>query len=221
VPFGIWLLLREPRRAFALVLWAALAFAPWAWMYRATSGQLFGPAMGQTAQQNWEPLGKAHWSDVLLSPGRGILVYQPWLLLGAAGYVAFSRRIALATERAPCPAGWQVFCVCAIVIHLALVCVWRCWWGGYCWGSRLSAEIIPLAGLLCLQPVAMLWRTRSGPALVFGVVVLSYLMHIPGVYLRGATWYAHADSVRNPKVLWSWSDAPFLYPLRQPRTASR
>ena len=51
-------------------------------------------------------------------------------------------------------------------------------------------------------------------AVGIGVVLLSFLMHIPGVYLRGGTWHAHTHAIQDPQVLWSWSDPPFLYPLR-------
>jgi hypothetical protein len=218
VPFGVWLLVRAPRRAAAMVLCAALAFLPWAWLYSSIYGRMFGPAMDLTAGQYWAPLGTNYWREVLFSPGRGILVYQPWLLLGLAAPLLWLRRTNV-PERVACPGGWRLFCLAAILLHLALVTAWNCWWGGYCWGSRLCAEVIPLAALLCLQPIAALWSMRGGVALVAGVALLSFLMHIPGVYLRGGTWHAHTHGIRDPQVLWSWSDPPFLYPLRH-RAAS-
>jgi hypothetical protein len=207
VPFGVWLLLRAPRRALAMVCCAVLAFLPWAWLYLSIYGQLFGPAMALTTQQYWT-LGANHWLEVLVSPGRGVLVYQPWLLL-AVTELLFWRRPA--AERAPCPGGWKLFCVSAIVLHLALVSAWKCWWGGYCWGSRLGAEAIPLAALLCLRPAAALWSLHGGRAMLAGVALLSYLLHIPGVYCQANWLYTH--SVQEGTVFSSWSDSPFLYPL--------
>jgi len=214
VPFGIWLLVRAPRRAVAMVCCAALAFLPWAWLYSSIYGRMFGPAMDLTAGQYWAPLGTNYWREILFSPGRGILVYQPWLLLGLAAAPLLWLRRTNCLERVACPGGWRLFCLAAIVLQVALVTCWNCWWGGYCWGSRLCAEVIPLAALLCLQPIAALWSMRGGAAVVIGVTLLSFLMHIPGVYLRGGTWHAHTHAIQDPQVLWSWSDPPFLYPLR-------
>src|SRR5262249_29252129 len=47
VPFGLWLLLRSPRRAVLCGAAAALAFAPWAWVQWGLYGTPLGPSEGQ------------------------------------------------------------------------------------------------------------------------------------------------------------------------------
>lgn len=95
---------------------------------------------------------------LLLSPGAGLFVYVPILLLGAFGAVALYRkwpRIALLV------AG-------LLVVRLGLYGQWYGWDGGITFGPRFLVPIVPVLFL----PVAFIPRTRVMTALV---VLLSSL----------------------------------------------
>jgi hypothetical protein len=210
--FGAWLLLRSPKRFVSLAVFSGLAYVPWAFLYQSIYGTMFGPSSVQMDGAFWSFTAQSL-AGILVSPSRGVLVYQPWiLLLGLVLIPSFRRRLADFHPQ-PSPTGWAILCVCVIVLHLALICTWKCWWGGYCWGSRLAAEVIPLAAILCLRPVGVLWLTVGGRRLVVSLAFVSCLMHVPAVYLRSADWHGKADPVHHPETLWSWSAPPFLYPL--------
>jgi hypothetical protein len=211
---GAWVLLRAPRRALLLGAVAVVAFAPWAALYGSIYGTPFGPSTGQMAASNWTPDLLGSLTGVLVSPGRGLLVYQPWLLLAAAVLLPAVRR-QFPTERAPAPAGWLLFCGAVVVMHVALVSSWRCWWGGHCWGSRLVSEVVPLCALLMLRPLAALWAVPSGRRLIVGVGLLAALLHLPAVLLHADQWNAITFADQAPERLWSWIDAPFLFPLHR------
>jgi hypothetical protein len=213
LPFGLWVLLRSPRRALWLGAAAAVAYAPWAWLYGSIYGTPFGPSTGLMAARLWTANLSSSLPGVLVSPGRGLLVYQPWLLLAVAALVPAVRRRLPAGERAPCPAGWSLFCAAAVVLHLGLISSWRCWWGGYCWGSRLASEVVPLCALLMLRPLAALWSGAAGRRLVLGVGLLALLLHGPALYLHGGAWHTTLADGREPARMWAWADPPFLYPL--------
>src|SRR5204863_8925176 len=115
-------------------------------------GTLLGPSSGQLAGWNWSFANAGSLTAVLLSPGRGLLVYQPWIMLIALNLLPDLRGDRIAPDRAAAPPGWAAYCIGALVLHLALISSWKCWWGGYCWGSRLAAEAVPLMALLCLKP---------------------------------------------------------------------
>jgi hypothetical protein len=212
VPFGAWVLLRAPRRAVLLGAAALLAYLPWAGLYWSMYGNFLGPSTGQMALGKWTH-GHFALAGVLFSPARGVLVYQPWLLVGAAVLLPAVRR-RLAPPRAACPAGWPLFCAAVVLLHLAVVSAWSMWWGGVCWGSRLASEAIPLAALLCVPPLASLWAYRPGRRTVLALALLSALMHAPYLYSRASMWACDCDLNVNREILWSWSAAPFLYPLR-------
>lgn len=209
VPFGAWLLARSPRRALHFAGWAALAWLPWAVFYWRLYGTPLGPSAGQLSGQCWAS-GPAEWAGVLFSPGRGLFVYQPWLVLAPFGLLPGWGET---KGRPGLPAGWSWYCATAIALHLALVSSWRCWWGGHCWGSRLASDVIPLAALLCLAPLDALLERPWGRGFVVGLVLLSALFHLPSLYLRSGRWNGTNDVDHNPAALWSWSNPPFLYPM--------
>ncbi len=153
--FGLWLLVRAPRRAMLVGLAAALAYIPWACYYRAIYYTIFGPSILQMHMftENW----RHTLIPLLFSPDHGLLVYQPWILLILALLVPSVRK-QWTSRTADAPAAWRWFCIAAIVPYLALVCSWYCWWGGACWGSRLVVETVPFFALLCLPVVAALRR---------------------------------------------------------------
>jgi hypothetical protein len=213
LPFAAWVLLRSPRRAAWLTVAAAAAYAPWAAMYWSIYSTPLGPSSGQMAADNFSTDLLRSLLGVLVSPGRGLLVYQPWLLLGAAALVPAVRRRFPDHERGPAPAGWRLFCAAVIAAHLALVSSWWCWWGGYCWGSRLVADVVPLCALLVLRPLAALWSTATGRRLVVAVGLLAVLMHVPAVYLHSIQWNLVLGDPQNPAPLWDWAHPPFLCPF--------
>jgi hypothetical protein len=206
VPFGLWLLGRAPRRAFAVALVAGLAFLPWVLLHRTVYGNCLGPSAAQLSRADWAPPRPEPLAGVLVSPGRGLLVYQPWLALAGLGLVPRLRRTPGE------PAGWAGFAGVVIALHVLLVASWRCWWGGHCWGSRLLAEAVPLAALLGVRPAAALGRSWPGRGLLLGLFLGGLALHLPGAFGGAVNWNNRPDVDRHPERLWSWPGAPFLAP---------
>ena len=209
---GLWLLWRAPRRAALVGLLGALCYLPWAWYYHSIYGTPFGPSIAQM-------LGFAlRWREtvlpMLVSPDHGLLVYQPWILLGLAACLPGLRRLTPVGEPGDPPAGWRWFCAAAIVLHLTLIASWNCWWGGDCWGSRLATETVPLFALLCLRPIAGLLRLAWGRRLLLGMLLVAAFPHLTGVYLKAN----YCDCQRGLfsqrlEPPGSWQNLPFLTPF--------
>ena len=207
--FGIWVLVRSPRRAGALLVLGSLAYLPWATFYHAIYGNVLGPSVRQTAAGAWAfSLGEP-WAAVLFSPCRGVLIYQPWLLLAAAGLVCWTNRRHFSGRALP--AGWPWLCAVYMVLHVAMVSSWRIWDGGYCWGSRLASEIVPFGGLLAIPAIGACWRSSPGRYFVAALICWSAMFHVPAVLLKQDRWNDSHVIAMSRAHIWAWSDPPYLF----------
>ena len=208
--FGVWLLLRAPRRAVFVGIVAIVAYGPWAWYYHAIYGHILGPSIRQV------DFFTGRWRDALIpllfSPDHGLLIYQPWILLSLTLAVPSVRRHLVAS--ADVPSGWKWFCLAAIVPYLGLISSWYCWWGGQCWGSRLLVETVPFFALLCLHSLAALRHLRWGRRFLWATLIAGAFVHLPGVYLKvdfRDCQPALIGTRHEPPG--SWSHLPFLTPF--------
>ncbi|MBV8487853.1 MAG: hypothetical protein JO161_06205 [Planctomycetaceae bacterium] len=205
--FGLWVLVRSPRRGMLLGIISTLAVAPWIAFHALIHHSVLGPATVTTNTspglwaffQTWQMIG------TLASPGRGLFVYQPWAIL-AIGTLFTWPRSRSRTDLMSGPAGWVAFAGLASLLHLVLVSAWWDWPGGYTWGSRLSTDILPLLGLLAVPTAALLMNSGVGRSLLLTLFLLGLAVHWPCVL-----WEAHRWNWLQPRDYWSWSNAPFLY----------
>jgi hypothetical protein len=209
--FGIWLLFRSPRRAMLVGLAGILAYLPWACYYHAIYGHILGPSICQVE------LFTGHWRNTLIpllfSLDHGLLVYQPWILLGLTLAVPSVRRM-LPAAPAQVPGGWKWFCAAAIVPYVVLVASWYCWWGGQCWGSRLLVEIIPFFSLLCLPTLAAIRRLAWGRRLLLATALVAAFVQLTGVYLNVDFRDCQPALIgMSPEPPGSWKHVPFLTPF--------
>lgn len=218
--FGFWVLVRSPRRAVTLAAMACLAALPWMAFHWRFYENLSGPMVVQTQGSFWSFGKTATWAGILVSPTHGLLVYQPWLFAAVASIwprkrcTAVDRRALACDDAWRAPPGWRWWAASALLLHLIMVSGWWCWWGGLCWGSRLASEAVPLAALLLLPAFSALLESRLGRALVFALVVVSPLLHVPSVWLHQDRWYTGMDTAAAQEAnAWTWHWPPFLYPL--------
>ena len=89
----------------------------------------------------------AIWLDGILgqlfSPGRGLLLYCPILILSIWGFFPFFRRFKAEA----------VLALSIILIHLLLYGKWFMWHGGYAWGPRFMVPTLPFWAIF-LAPLA-------------------------------------------------------------------
>jgi hypothetical protein len=146
---------------------------------------------------------------VLFSPGRGLLIYTPIVVLTLAALAPQAREMRRRHRSLLVAAG--VF----VLLHISIVAAWPIWWGGYCWGPRLLTEIlVPLMAILAIGWPAL--QTR-GFAWVFGVMALyCLLVQALGVYCYPKGHWDHLPiSVDDaPARLWDWADNPFVRTAR-------
>ncbi len=112
----------------------------------------------------------------LLSPGRGLLLYNPILILAFFGLIKFWRAQKIAF--------WSILSV--IVIHLLLYGKWFMWHGGFAWGARFMVATLPFWAILMAPVLENLSRPKQW---LIGILwAISTAMQIPGVAVDFDLW---------------------------------
>jgi hypothetical protein len=170
--------------AFLVVIWRRYGRMVTHWPIRsllAFAGPI-GIALGLTLWYNWfragDPLTTGYpiiegfrgvwWQGIvglLISPGRGILWYVPWLVLLVLAIPLAWRLAPMTTATAGA----------TFLVYLLLYGKWLVWFGGYCWGPRFVVPAVPLLGLLVV-PAAARW-----PRLFVGLALLAVAVNLIGV----------------------------------------
>ncbi|CAN5340092.1 hypothetical protein BH11PLA2_BH11PLA2_37270 [soil metagenome] len=208
--FVLWVLARDRKRGVLLAMTTAVMFLPWIAYYYSLYRSVLGPAMSMANPLFWD--WGEHVGSVLFSPGRGLFVYQPFLILLALYFVP---RFGLGLER--WPRFWFAFVIAFVALHCFLIGSWNIWWGGHCYGSRLVAETVPVL-MLALVPIIERLLQRAGGWLLLSLIVLvSAGVHFAAIKGGGNSWNNIPNDIdRHPDRLWDWQDAPFLSLKRRP-----
>ena len=146
---------------------------------------------------------------ILLSPGRGLLVYTP-VLIFAFAVLAPRARESRDRHRLVVTAA-SVF----VVLHLLLIAMWPIWWGGYCWGPRLLTEI--LAPSIVLIAIGLPAIRSGGLTYPFAAAaVYCFVIQTLGVYYYPKGRWDHLPVSVNeaPARLWNWTDNPIIRTAR-------
>ncbi len=188
-------------------------------------------AYGQPILPYYDPRrlsGEGRFAEALLghliSPGRGLLVFSPWLILVALGLLRHGRRLA----------GRPLFWLAAVwsMGHWLAISRFPHWWGGHSFGNRLFVELLPallLIGYLVVDAALVEWdgsriesdgtaTSRVAGYTLAGAVAISLafaiwvhawqgLYNLDTVRWNGGDWGPELGDVNvdvRPEVLWDW-----------------
>jgi hypothetical protein len=143
------------------------------------------------------PLGRGL-ANVLLSPGKGLLVYTPYLGFAVAALVpvCFARSFPLGR-----------YLALSFAFLLILVAKLTLWWGGSSFGPRYLAEALPALTLV----LAWLWPWISARrwrlSLFTATLAYSVAVQSIGVFFTPCEWHHTPVYVdHHPERLWDWHD---------------
>jgi hypothetical protein len=166
-------------------------------------GQPFESGYGQVA---WDTPLIVGLHGLLLSPGKGLLVFMPVLLLGLPGWLLLYGRD---RTRATLILALGLF-------HLVPNALFRDWPGGGGWGPRLLLPMVPLVLLPTGEVVSRWQTTRVGRGLVVFLIALSVFIQVLGISVN---WARHLQRVFDDsgtsreyfhRVHYRWADSPVL-----------
>ncbi|MBC7840273.1 MAG: hypothetical protein H7Y39_16805 [Nitrospiraceae bacterium] len=145
-------------------------------------------------------------SGVLISPGRGLLVYSSVFVFSVVGMIVAWREPKYLYLR---------YLSCVPLLLLIMVSKWRGWWGGECYGPRLLADVTPILCFLLYPAVDYFEGKTAVKYVMIALTVLSIGMHAIGAGRDGIigekTWTQYYEIGRHPERLWSWRDSPPIY----------
>lgn len=146
----------------------------------------------------------------LLSPGRGLWIYSPILILALPGFLLAWRPQGDRLLR------WAGLGVLAL---LAVTGKWMGWWGGHTFGPRLLSDLSPLLAFALYPLEGWLAGPAWRRALVGACLAWSVLVHSLGAFTLD-TWSADVDVNYQPDALWSWTNNQWINPLRRVKDAA-
>jgi len=142
---------------------------------------------------------------LLLSPGRGLVIYAPAAVLGLFALPRLPRALAL-------------YAVGSLAALLALYCRWWGWEGGWCYGPRLLVPALPLLAAFSFDGLG----PQARLAALVGLVATSLpgLMVEPHDYYQWVRAYTLTSGEAFFDLLrWDWAYAPirqwWTYPVKE------
>lgn len=191
-------------RSFRQWLWLLAGAAPFAVALLAHNALRFGAALA--TGYAGEAFSTPPWTGIgglLLSPGKGVWLYAPPLLLSAALWPRFRRAYPALGE----------FLALAWAVALLFYGTWWAWDGGWGWGPRLLVPLLPLSCLpLLALPARRGWWAAALCALMLGAAV-----NVLGILSDPVAHYADAATrCADPAhcVAWTVREAPLVGAVR-------
>ncbi len=161
---------------------AAVAFQLWFNFYRFGSVTKIGYGSDEVFVAN--PLKGIY--GLLVSPGRGVLIYAPALIISAVFFRRFMRRNA--------PAGAFILTAAAAIFLVSAF--WYGWYGGNTWGPRFLLPVLPLALLPAGEWFELERRSKVATATVCLLLAFGLLLEVCAVLVPPQAFDAHDRQVK-------------------------
>ena len=174
---------RKTRAAVLFALGAAPSMCVWAWYNAARYGN---PLAGGYRHQHFTHSFLRGAYGLTLSPGRGVLVYIPLLIIAFA-VIPTLRRTDLTLG---------VLAIALLGLRVAFYARWWAWYGGSIWGPRFLVPVVPA---FAPAIAAALQRWQARPAWIAPVVLASVAISATGVWLT-PHWEHNPYFLREPQV---------------------
>jgi hypothetical protein len=211
----LYVLLQYRSYFWRYLLWALPVAVPFA-LYNLALYQ----AVASPYYSVYQPFSASHPNLIegalgnLISPSRGLLIYSPVLILAAAGVIVKLKQHTFEKLDGTL--------IAIIVLHWLVISDFALWWGGWAYGPRFFADVLPYFFYLAIPAIVALTQL-SGPrkwVLVAGVSVLagfSCFVHYRGANAKEVMneWHTWPTDLGNSSArLWDWRDPQFLRGLK-------
>lgn len=213
---GVWVVSAHPALRRPFLVAAGAVAVPWlgvTWIVYGAPIQPYGSASRLSIHEHYLEALAAN----LVSPGRGLLIFSPVVVLAIVGAVLVLRRRALRDALV-------VSALVVVPLHWLVVSAYGDnWVGGHSYGPRFFSDVLPFLVVLSIPTLqAMLdlptsvARTAAW-AITAVLCAWSIFVHAQGGTLRAAQcWNATPVAIEDDNArVWSWSDPLFLRGVRR------
>jgi len=205
---SLYVLARHRRIFLAYLLCALLLAVP----FLLTNLNLYGdilPPYFAAGRLGSDRFGEALLGN-LISPGRGVLVFSPILLLLPVGLWLKRRRDGLELLDGAL--------LLVLLLHWIVISSFQHWWAGHSFGPRFFSDVMPLAVYFLIPILQEIQAApRSAMRLRLGGAYAGLLLLSVGIHFRGATspatfgWNTVPANVdEQPDRVWDWDDLQFI-----------
>lgn len=212
--FAVFLAMRLRMEFWKPCIGAAVAIVLGLLLYNATTGSplgLYTEKQTGEAGFTFNPVAMvSHFAGLMVSPGRGLLLYSPWTVLIAAGLVWMGLRQRWRDS-------WLLLHTGFLALMILTLSAFKLWHGGWSAGPRLQADAL-FSAFFVFAPV-LDWMLKRW----WGIALVAVLA-LPGVFIQhrianmtGNTLERHVN-VKMEETLWDWETGAYLWYATKGRT---
>ncbi len=149
---------------------------------------------------------------MLFSPSKGIFTYSPALLFSLIGFwlvVKSKKYKSDSNERV------FFFSFIVIVVHLIILSMWKHWYGGWSFGYRMAADVIPYFSILLIPYLNSALFDRTKRIFLF-LLAWSVCVQLMGIAFFDGIWHAAYDrGYKNQSWLWSLENSEIVFNIKR------
>jgi hypothetical protein len=190
---------------FAAVPVALLALYQWR-----VFGSPLATGYGAEAEYGWSGSLVRGVPGLLLSPGRGLFVHAPILLLSVLAMIR--------AGRGGCPR-WLLPLGLSVALFVCVMGRWYMWWGGSSPGNRMLSDALPILGVALACGLREVWPRRSLRIPILAAAALSVATQVSLAFFVDSPYYGQVMNLGSEADPRPWSPAthPLVARLDRPR----
>lgn len=158
---------------------------------------------------NWLGRFPEGFLGIWFSPSKGILIYSPLFIMLFPGLYVLVKNKAHVLRKD------YMFFWLIVLVHTLVMGKWKHWYGGYSYGYRMAADILPFLVLLLVPYMCSTFFAKT-KKLFYGLLGISVLVHAAGIVFFDSIWHAAYDKgFKDTSWLWSLKDSEFAFNVRR------
>ena len=195
---GIYeLVARQGRRAVVATAGAGVVFTLSAW-FTYNVARYGDPLIFGYSDEGFTTPLTLGLAGLLVSPGRGLLLYSPLTIVGVVAFLATLRLVDPADRRV-----YGLFLLCAVA-NLLVFAKWHAFEGGWCWGPRFLLPFVPVLHLGLAGAAGAAHRPARGLRSL-AVMVAGWSIGVNALEYLGAYGLFERDMFLDGRVPYRWS----------------